>query len=110
MGKNLYIKVNEKDNVAIAVDKISAGVEIMNGIFTTEEIPQGHKIALCDIAKDSPIIRYGVELGYAINDIKKGAWINEHMLKLPTPPALDEMKFGVNIVTSLPKAPVRTLS
>lgn len=108
MGKNLYIKVNEKDNVAIAVDKISAGVEIMNRIFTTEEIPQGHKIALCDIAKDSPIIRYGVELGYAINDIKKGAWINEHMLKLPTPPALDEMKFGVNIATSLPEAPVRT--
>ena len=108
MGKNLYIKINEKDNVAIAVDKISAGTEIMNGIFTTEEIPQGHKIALCNIPKDSPIIRYGVELGYAINDIKKGAWINEHMLKLPTPPALDEMKFGVNIVTSLPKAPTRT--
>ena len=108
MGKNLYIKVNEKDNVAIAVDKISAGTEIMNGIFTTEEIPQGHKIALCDITKDSPIIRYGVELGYAINDIKKGAWINEHMLKLPIPPALNEMKFGINIATSLPKAPIRT--
>jgi len=108
MGKNLYIKVNEKDNVAIAVDKISAGTEIMNGIFTTEEIPQGHKIALCNITKDSPIIRYGVELGYAINDIKKGAWINEHMLKLPIPPALNEMKFGINIATSLPKAPIRT--
>lgn len=108
MGKNLYIKVNEKDNVAIAIDKISAGTEIMNGIFTTEEIPQGHKIALCDITKDSPIIRYGVELGYAINDIKKGAWINEHMLKLPIPPALNEMKFGINIATSLPKAPIRT--
>ncbi len=108
MGKNLYIKVNEKDNVAIAVDKISAGTEIMNGVFTTEEIPQGHKIALCDITKDSPIIRYGVELGYAINDIKKGAWINEHMLKLPIPPALNEMKFGINIATSLPKAPIRT--
>lgn len=108
MGKNLYIKVNEKDNVAIAVDKISAGTEIMNGVFTTEEIPQGHKIALCDITKDFPIIRYGVELGYAINDIKKGAWINEHMLKLPIPPALNEMKFGINIATSLPKAPIRT--
>lgn len=108
MGKNLYIKVNEKDNVAIAVDKISAGTEIMNGIFTTEEIPQGHKIALCDIAKDFPIIRYGVKLGYAINDIKKGAWINEHMLKLPIPPALNEMKFGTNIITSLPKAPIKT--
>ena len=108
MGKNLYIKVNEKDNVAIAVDKISAGTEIMNGIFTAEEIPQGHKIALCDIPKDFPVIRYGVELGYAIINIKKGAWINEHMLKLPIPPALNEMKFGTNIVTSLPKAPIRT--
>ena len=71
MGKNLYIKVNEKDNVAIAVDKISAGVEIMKGIFTTEEIPQGHKIALCDIAKDSPIIRYGVMTGYMPDSMKR---------------------------------------
>ena len=30
------------------------------------------------------------------------------MLKLPIPPALNEMKFGTNIVTSLPKAPIRT--
>ncbi|EGQ79571.1 fumarate hydratase [Fusobacterium animalis ATCC 51191] len=30
------------------------------------------------------------------------------MLELPTPPLLDEMKSGINIVKDLPKAPIRT--
>ena len=108
MGNRTYIKINEKDNVAIAVNAIAVGTEVMDGILANQEIPQGHKIALCDIEKDAPIIRYGVTLGYALNPIKKGDWINEHMLRLPIPPSVDEMKFGTNIVTDLPKAPVRT--
>ena len=108
MGNRTYIKINDKDNVAIAVNTIAVGTEVMDGILANQEIPQGHKIALCDIAKDAPIIRYGVVLGYALNPIKKGDWINEHMLRLPVPPSVDEMEFGTNIVTDLPKAPVRT--
>lgn len=108
MGNRTYIKINDKDNVAIAVNTIAVGTEVMDGILANQEIPQGHKIALCDIAKDAPIIRYGVVLGYALNPIKKGDWINEHMLRLPIPPSVDEMEFGTNIVTDLPKAPIRT--
>ena len=103
-----YIQITERDNVAIAVQEVKQGTEIMPGIVTLSDIPQGHKIALCDIPKDGAIIRYGVELGYALDPIAKGQWINEHMLRLPTPPGLDDMPYGVNIRTDLPEPPVRT--
>ncbi|WP_347559926.1 UxaA family hydrolase [Clostridium sp. AM58-1XD] len=55
--------------------------------------------------KDSPVIRYGVVLGYAVDDIRRGDWINEYMLKLPTPPDVDSMEFATNLVTELPDPP-----
>lgn len=103
-----YIQISERDNVAIAVQEVKQGTEIMPGIITLSDIPQGHKIALTDIPKDGAIIRYGVELGYALDPIAKGQWINEHMLRLPTPPGLDDMPYGVNIKTDLPEPPVKT--
>ncbi len=108
MSMKTMIKVNDKDNVAIAVKEISAGMEVIDGILANENIPQGHKIALDDIMKDGEIRRYGVVLGYALSDIKKGSWINEHTLRLPVPPELDDMVFGTNLVTDLPEAPVKT--
>lgn len=108
MDKQTFIKINDLDNVAIAVNAITAGTKVMDNILANQDIPQGHKIALYDIPKDGKIIRYGIVLGYAINPIKKGDWINEKMLQLPVPPSVDEMKFATNIVTDLPEAPVKT--
>ena len=103
-----YVQIKPEDNVAIAVHELKQGTEIMPGVITLSDIPQAHKIALTDIAKDEPVIRYGVVLGYAKDPIAKGQWINEHMLRLPTPPSLDDMPWGVNIRTDLPEPPVRT--
>ena len=108
MSVPLYIKISGKDNVAIAVNDIPAGTQVMDGVVAEQDIPQAHKIALCDIPKNGRIVRYGVVLGYAIDPIKKGQWINETMLKLPTPPSVDEMTFATNLVTDLPDPPVVT--
>ncbi|MCD7991381.1 MAG: galactarate dehydratase [Clostridia bacterium] len=108
MSSPLYIQISDKDNVAIAVNDIPAGTLVMDGVRAKQDIPQAHKIALRDIPKGGKIIRYGVVLGYAINPIGKGQWINEKMLELPTPPSVDNMKFAVNLVTDLPKPPVDT--
>lgn len=108
MNKPLYIKMRKEDNVAIAVRDIKAGTEIMDGVVTGQDIPQAHKIALCDIPEGEKIVRYGVILGYAVKHIKKGDWINEHMLELPTPPDVDNMEFATDIVTDLPDPPVNT--
>lgn len=94
----LYVKIKEQDNVIVAVSDIRAGTQIMEGLTVNQDIPQAHKIALCDIPKGGEIIRYGVVLGYAIQNIKKGDWINEHMLELPESPSLDDMEYGTNLV------------
>jgi galactarate dehydratase len=102
----LYLKVKAQDNVAITVHAVPAGTAVMDGVTAREAIPQGHKIALCDIPRDGEIIRYGTVLGYALNPIAKGDWINEHMLRLPETPPLDHMAWGTNLVTDLPDPPV----
>ena len=98
MSQRLYVKIREEDNVVIAVKDIPAGTQVMEGLTANQDIPQAHKIALCHIPAGGEIIRYGVVLGYAINDIKKGDWINEHMLDLPESPSVDHMEFGTNLV------------
>lgn len=104
----MIVKVHEKDNVAIAVQDIQPGEQVTEGITALQLIPQAHKVALTDIPAGGAITRYGVTLGYAIDPIQKGQWINEHMLELPEPPSVDDMEYGTNIVTDLPEAPVKT--
>ena len=110
MSAPLFIKVKPEDNVAIAVQDIPQGTQVLAGVKASSLIPQAHKIALRAILKDQPIIRYGVVLGYAKDDIAPGDWINEHMVILPESPALDHMPYGVNLVPmdKLPEPPVTT--
>ena len=108
MLNKTIIKVNERDNVAIAIHEIPMGTEVENEIIANQNIPQGHKIALRDIEKGGEIRRYGVVLGYAQQDIKKGDWINEYKIELPSLPSLNDMKFGTNLMTDLPEAPLKT--
>ncbi len=103
-----YIRLHERDNVAIVVQSTPAGTQLAPGLCTLTDIPQGHKVALLDIAPDAPFVRYGVTLGYALEAIPKGAWIHEGMLRLPTPPSLDEMPYGVDLRTELPTPPLNT--
>ena len=41
-------------------------------------MPYGHKIALRDIAKGVPIMKYGESIGAASHDIKKGDYVHIH--------------------------------
>lgn len=104
----LFVRVNEGDNVAIAVKDVPSGTIVADGIVTNQEIPQAHKVALDDIEVNEKVIRYGVILGYAKEAIKKGDWINEFMLELPAPPSVDEMEYGKNIITELPEPTRKT--
>ena len=45
---SLLVKINQSDNVAIAVQPLSAGSEV-EGIHINQDIPQAHKVALADI-------------------------------------------------------------
>lgn len=107
MKKELCIKINENDNVAVAIRDIHKGQEIIKGVVAKDIIPQAHKVALEDIKKNDEIVRYGVTLGYAIDDIVKGQWINEEMLRLPISPSLNNLTFGRDTENILPQALVK---
>lgn len=81
----LFIRMHEKDNVAIVVNDggLPAGTQFDNGLMLREAIPQGHKVALVEIAKDQAITRYNVTIGYAQADIAAGSWIQEALVQLP---------------------------
>ena len=78
------IRIHENDNVAVALSPIPAGEEITAGGITVkaqEEIPQGHKIALCDIAEGESIVKYGFPIGHATQDAKAGSHMHTHNIK-----------------------------
>jgi galactarate dehydratase len=100
----MYIRVNDRDNVAIVVDPegISPRASQSGGIAPREHIPQSHKIALQDFEAASPIIRYGQIIGFANRAIPCGSWVREEYLDMPAPPPLDELPLASNVPELLP--------
>ena len=89
----LYIRVDEADNVAIVVNDfgLPAGAQFENGLVLRERVPQGHKVALSDLAEGDPILRYGEVIGHAARAIPQGSWIEESLVRMPGAPALDSL-------------------
>ncbi len=79
-----FIKINENDNVAVALETIPAGT-VLNvagtDVTTTMEIPAGHKFALIDMAEGTPVIKYGFSIGNTVAAVQQGEWIHTHNLK-----------------------------
>lgn len=80
MEKNVYMKIHPQDNVAVALQPLTAGTSI-DDLILTEDIPQGHKFALDNISAGNPIIKYGNSIGTASADILKGSWVHTHNIK-----------------------------
>ncbi len=73
------------DNVAIVANDggLAAGTVMPDGLTLVDRVPQGHKLALEAIPKDSVVRRYNVPIGYALKDIPAGAWVHERLLHMP---------------------------
>lgn len=79
-----FLKIHPDDKVAVALKPLSAGdVLTVDGIEITllEDIPQGHKFALCPLAENESVIKYGSPIGVAKEAIRPGAWIHTHNMK-----------------------------
>ncbi|EGA4836258.1 UxaA family hydrolase [Salmonella enterica] len=75
------LKLDSKDNVAVVIDNIKAGEEILVGtevIVVINDVEMPHKIALSDIKTGEPTIKYGASFGYATKDIVKGEHVHVH--------------------------------
>jgi len=99
-----YIKLNERDNVAIVVNDfgLPAGSRFACGLTLRAFVPQGHKTALVDIAQDAPIIRYGEVIGHALSPIQAGEWVDEARIRMPEAPALDKLEISTAVPAPLP--------
>lgn len=87
------IRIHPNDNVAIVVEQggLAEGTVIEWGITTTMAVPQGHKVALVDLAEGERIIRYGEVIGTAATPIPRGGHVSETNLHMPTPPPLADL-------------------
>jgi len=78
------------DDVGVAVADLkkgaSAGAVTLEGkaagtVKLRDNVPLGHKVALRDVAKDKAVVKYGREIGKAVQAIAKGAHVHTHNLK-----------------------------
>ncbi|KGQ51727.1 altronate hydrolase [Gallibacterium anatis] len=79
-----FIQIQAQDNVAVALQNLSAGTVIHladKEIILKQDIPRGHKFAVKDIAVQENIIKYGYPIGHATCDIASGDYVHTHNVK-----------------------------
>lgn len=98
-------QISSCDNVATALTKLPpgpirlTGETAQNTVTCAEEIPAGHKISLKFIGRGEKIIKYGVPIGCATDDIPAGRWVHLHCMKS----LYDERSSHLDAVTGAPK-------
>ena len=89
----LAIRMHANDNVAIIANDggLPAGTVMPDGLVLRDKVPQGHKVALHDVAQGQPVLRYNVPVGFAKQDIAAGSWVHERLLDIPAARALHNL-------------------
>lgn len=80
------IVINSLDNIAVATEQLAAGEVAYFGdsnepVILLNDIPMGHKFALCDIKPGEPIYKYGQIIGVSCRAISKGEHIHVHNIE-----------------------------
>jgi len=101
-----YIRLDANDNVAIVVNDfgLPAKSRFPCGLELRNFVPQGHKVALTDIAAGAPIRRYNEIIGTAVQPIRAGEWVDEARIHMPAAPELDKLELATAVPA--PQAPL----
>ena len=88
---NHFVLHDARDTVAVVVvEGVKAGMTLngwimdedrMITIEARQDIPIGHKIALKDMAVDSTVIKYGIDMGRVVAPVKAGEHAHVHNIK-----------------------------
>lgn len=78
--------MNPKDNVATAITDLRAGDVLFESnasgqnltIKLNSDVPFGHKLSLCRIEPNSPVIKYGEVIGISTVGIALGEHVHVH--------------------------------
>lgn len=76
------IRLNAADNVVVVSADVKPG-EAIDGenILACADIPRGHKVSTCAIAKGDAVRKYDQIIGFATQDIEIGAHVHSHNLE-----------------------------
>ena len=79
------ILINEKDNVATALEPLESGTTMtleiagrIENIRISSAIPAGHKVALRQIDAGADVVKYGEPIGQAVVGIAPGEHVHVH--------------------------------
>jgi altronate dehydratase len=79
------IVINEKDNVATALESLEAGSSVPVKIGDRTEmvklisyVPKGHKFALTEMDTGAAVIKYGEPIGESLTKVVRGEHIHVH--------------------------------
>ena len=78
------VKIHSKDNVAVALQPLKKGEVLSLGgqeVTLAEDIEQGHKFALADLAENTNIVKYGTVIGHTIKAVAAGAHVHVENIK-----------------------------
>lgn len=77
--------IDLKDTVAVAIEPIAKGEDInykvgdeVKTLKALNNIQIYHKLAIKDMAKGEPVVKYGEHIGLAASDIKIGEHVHTH--------------------------------
>jgi altronate hydrolase len=79
-----YLRINQEDNVAVALENLSPCQELLvdnRKIIIRSDIVTGHKFAIKDIKKGENVVKYGFPIGHTLMDIQAGEHVHIHNLK-----------------------------
>lgn len=86
--KKQAVVIHAKDNVATCVDFFPAGrtISYFRGgveekLQLLQDIPLGHKVALCPISRNEDVIKYAESIGIATVDIEPGQHVHVHNME-----------------------------
>ena len=87
----LAIRIDAKDNVAMAMERVVQGETIsvlsdraseVDRVVVLTDVPLPfHKVALVEIHSGEPVYKYGEVIGYAVAPIGRGEWVHLHNLE-----------------------------
>ena len=77
--------IDLKDTVAVAIEPIAKGEDVnykvgdeVKTIKALNDVQIYHKLAIKDMAKGEPVVKYGEHIGLAASDIKIGEHVHTH--------------------------------
>jgi altronate hydrolase len=79
------IRLHANDNVLIAKSPLALGQRVEIGsdaLRLRAQVPPGHKVAVCAIARGEPLRKYDTVIGFATRDIEAGDHVHTHNTEL----------------------------